>query len=101
MPDVGLDRTDSAKPSSVRIAAKCPDEGLDLDGIACGRPGGVAFDVADGVCGDFRHLERLDHGAGLTARTRRRVTDFCRAVVVDRAALDDCIDVITILERTG
>ena len=96
--DVRLDRPDRTKSLAACMEPKGPRKGLNLDRISCGSSGGVAFDVADGICPDLRCFQCFHHRASLTGGAGCRVTDFTGPIVVHRAALDDRVNVIAMFE---
>ncbi len=97
MADVRLDRAERAEAG--RWRPKGLGERRDLDRIAERGAGAVGFDVADLVGPDAGQGERRRDDLGLSLDARRRVADLGGAVVVDRGALDDRVDVVAVGER--
>ena len=86
MTDVGLDRADRAIAGALRAQPKGLRERRDFDRVTQRRAGAVRFDVGNriGVHPGLGVRQRNDFG--LTSDAGRGVTDFQRAIIVDRRA---------------
>ncbi len=98
MTDIALDRAHRAVSRPLRATVECARQRLDLEGIAGGGARGVALHVADGLGRDVGEGDGLHHCAGLAGDAGRGVADLAASVVVDRASLDDGVDVISVRE---
>src|SRR6185312_181149 len=96
--DVRLHRANRAGPSPRSARAESPGERLDLDRVAEGGGGAVAFHVPDGVRGHASDRHRLPGRPRLAGRGGCRVADLLCTVVVDRGPLYDRIDMVAARE---
>ena len=99
--DVGLRRHEAAEAGVGGRGAERLGQGGHLDGITDGRAGAMGLeqpDVPPGEAGDGQGL--LDD-VGVAIDARRQVADLALAVVVDRRALDDGKDRVTVALRIG
>ena len=101
MADVGLHRTDGAEPPALRVETKGSRERLNLDRVAGGSAGSVAFNVADGVGLHLSGFQGLDDCTRLTDGAGGGVADLAGTVIRHRAAFDDGVDVIAVVECGG
>ena len=80
-------------------AAEGPGQGGDFDRIAHRRGGAVGLDVADGFRLDLGHGDGVGGGGRLAVGAGGPVAEFGGAVVVDRRAADDGVDVVAVADR--
>ena len=99
--DVRLDGADGAEALAVCVAAEGVGDALNLDGVAELRARPVRLDVRDGQRVNTRVLPRGGDQFGLRVRAWRGQPVRAPAVLVDRAALDDRVDVIAVLLRAA
>ena len=99
--DVALDGTHQAVADAVARGPKRLRQRGNLDRIADRRGRAVALDVGQRVGADVGHRQRLGHAGGLAVDAGCQVADLARTVVVDRAALDHGMDVITVAQCIG
>ena len=101
MADVGLGRSDQQRCVTPLGPAEHAAEGLQFDRIAGAGAGSVAFDVLDGSRVDARVLAGGFEKFDLAFDRRLDQQTAGAAVVVDRAAADDCIDAVPVAARVA
>ena len=97
--DIRLHGADETIVRAIRRLAECLCQGSDLYGIAHRCRGAMTLDVADAVSGNSGYRNCFGDCSGLAIHARREITDFARAVVIDRTRLDHCVDVISVGQR--
>ena len=97
--DAAFHRAERAELLCIRRGAEDAGESRDLDGIAEWRGGAVGFDVGNRVGGDARIGVRLRDDFAVPFIARRGEAQLFRAVVVDRLAADDGVNLITVGNR--
>ena len=99
MADVSFHGAERAELPLVGRGAKRLGQAGDLDRIAERRGGTMRFDVGDGVGCDAGAGLRERDDFRMPAHARRGEADFRGAVVVERLAFDDRVDLIAIGDR--
>src|SRR4030095_4415498 len=101
MADVGFDRTDGTITGTRREVTERLGQCADFNGVPNGRSRAVRLNVTDAVSVDSGIDQRFHDRVGLAVDAWRGVTDFLRAVIIDRGTFDHRMNGVTVAKSVG